>query len=302
MRLRRYVSLLSLALAACGGEAPEATASPRPAASPTQVADTYAGCREQAGGEPSALIACADAEIARAGREVDSPEAAAAFAAVLQQLGDAAADAGANGGQSAQVTFADRAVRLARRRAQLLGGSAPGSGASAPTAAPPQAWVRSRDISCREHPVPRCADRYDALLALIDAPEPETAMTSPPPTTGLPLPTCAQIHSEGKVGGALADAFYARYPKSLAGEQSVEAVTLDAAALDNVVQYLTCVAGATDYDPVVAENGLALFASRRHGPAALRTLEALGRSADPAAGAARRLHTQVSAYLKGAEG
>jgi hypothetical protein len=297
--MRQYASLLSFALLACGGEAPDATATAASQASDAprgEAPEDYAACRDAAGGAPSALIACADAEIARAGRKVDSPEAAAAFRAALQQLGDAAA---ADGGQSAQVSFAHAAVRLAGSRADLLSGSK-AVDTSAPSATPPlQAWVRSRDLSCREHPVPQCAARYDALLALLGTSKDEAAMsTSPAPVSGLPLPTCAQIHTEGKVGGALADAFYARYPKDLAGEQSIEAVPLDAAALDNVVRYLACVAGATDYDPVVVENGLALFASKRYGAAALRMLAALSKSPDPAAGAARRLHAQVTAYLE----
>ncbi len=295
--MRRYASLLSFALVACGGEAPDATAASQAGDAPrVQAPEDYAACRDASEGAPSALIACADAEIARIGRKVDSPEAAAAFQAVLQQLGDAAA---ADGGQSAKVTFAHAAVRLASSRAELLSGS---RATDLPqTAIPPsQAWVRSRDLSCREHPVPRCPARYDALLALLGTPKDEAVMsTNPAPASGLPLPTCAQVHAEGKVGGALADAFYARYPKDLAGEQSVEAVPLDAAALDNVVRYLACVAGATDYDPVVVENGLALFASKRHGPEALRMLAALSKTPDPAAGAARRLHAQVTAYLEG---
>jgi hypothetical protein len=301
MRLPRYVGLLSFAplslgLAACGGEASEATASQAPAAARVAAGEDYSGCRDKAAGEPSALIACADAEIARIGRQVDSPEAAAAFQAVLQQLGDAAA---ANGGQSAQVTFADSAVRLAHRRAELLRGAAASNAPAPSPAQAPQAWAHSRDLSCREHPVPQCAARYDALLALVDAPAKETAMTRPAPATGLPLPTCAQVQAEGKVGSALADAFYARYPKDLAGEQSVEAVPLDGPGIDNIVRYLTCVAGAADYDPVVVENGLALFASKRHGAAALRVLTALGKSADPAAEAARRFQAQVTGYLEG---
>ena len=300
MRLRRYVSLLSLALAACGGEAPGATASRAPGTHREQGDLDYAACRDKAAGEPSALITCADAEITRAGSRVDSPEAAAAFRAALEQLGDMAA--GPGGGQSAQVTFAHSAVRLARRRAELLASAVEGEAPSASPSPPPQAWSHSRNLSCREHPVPQCPPRYDALLALLDAPAKEAAMTRPAPAAGLPLPTCAQLHSEGKVGSALAETFYERYPKSLAGEQSVEAVPLDVAALDNVVKYLVCVAGATNYDPVVVENGLALFASKRHGDAALRALEDLGKSADPTTEAARRLHVQVVFYLAGTPG
>ena len=124
-------------------------------------------------------------------------------------------------------------------------------------------------------------------------------MANTAPAEGLPLPTCDELKAGGKVGNALADAFYARYPKSLAGKASVEQVALDPAALDNVVRYLVCVAGAVDYDPVVAENGLALFASKRHGAAARHVLSSLAHSTDPAAGAARRFDAQIAGYLQG---
>lgn len=296
MPLSRSALALPLALAACGSDAPEATASPKAVAQPVQG---YEACREQAAGEPSALIACADRAIARAGSTVDSPEAVLAFREALQELGDVAAG---QDGQGAQVAFANKAVTAARQRAALLAGK-PGETARAAPPTIPQAWARSRDLSCREHPVPRCAARYDALLALLqDAPRKDPEVTASSQQAGLPLPTCAQLHAEGKVGSALADAFYARYPKPLAGEDSVETVALNTAGLDNVVRYLACVAGATDYDPVVADNGLALFASHRHGAAALRNLKALGDSNDPSAEAARRFLAQIREYLAGPAG
>jgi hypothetical protein len=302
MRPRRSAVLLAIALAACDG-APPAAQGANAAAAATTAADTdYGACRDRAGGDASALIACADAAIAKAGSAIDSPEAAAAFRSALQQLGDAAAD----GGQAAQVAFAHRAVRAARARAALLAGGGVGDGAGPAGAMPSgdagEAWARSRTISCREHHVSACAARYDALLGLVAEPKESAMATAKPPagpSEGLPLPSCADVQASGQVGSALADAFYARYPQSLAGEDSVESVRLDPAALDNVVHYLVCVAGATDYDPVVAENGLALFASHRHGAAALRRLDALGHSRDPAAEAARKFKAQIDAYLKG---
>lgn len=300
MRFSRHASVLALALAACGGTAPEAPANASRDAIATAPAagqeEAYAACHARANGDASALTACADTAIAAAGRGIDNPEAAAAFRAALQELGDAAAE---SGGAAARVTFAQAAVHAARQRAALLTGAAESPTPSPASAPASDAWVRSRTISCREHPVPRCSALYDALLPrLMPAPAKDAAMATAP-AKGLPLPSCDAIKADGKVGGALADAFYARYPKVLAGEESVEQVALDAPALDNVVRYLVCVAGATDYDPVVAENGLALFASKRHGAAARHALSALAQSADPIAGAARRFDAQIGGYLHG---
>lgn len=304
MRFSRHTSVLAFALAACGGTAPEAPAneSSQPIANTNAATataaggqDAYAACQSRANGDASALTACADAAVGAAGRGIDSPEAAAAFRAALQELGDRAAE---TGGTAARVTFAQAAVQTARRRAALL--SAVGTPATQSTApaSPSEAWVKSRRLSCREHPVPRCAAHYDTLLPLLTpAPAKDAAMAITAPAQDLPLPTCDALKADGKVGGALADAFYTRYPKSLAGEASVEEVALDPSAIDNIVRYLVCVAGATDYDPVVAENGLALFTSTRHGAAARHALSALARSSDPAAGAARRFNAQITGYL-----
>jgi hypothetical protein len=303
MRLVHAATLLALALAACDGSAPPAQpAGIHAAATPAPDAG-YPACRDRAGGDVPALTACADDAIAKAGSQIDSPEAAAAFRSALRQFGDAAAG---DGGQAAQAAFAHRAVRLAHNRAALLSGSGVGD-AAVPVHVPPSgdagaAWARSRMISCREHPVPACSARYDALLGLTAEPKQSVmAAANPParPSEGLPLPRCIEVQASPLVGSALADAFYARYPRSLAGEDSVESLMLDPAALDNVVHYLVCMAGATDYDPVVAENGLALFASHRHGAAALRALDSLGRSRDPAAEVARRFRAQIDEYLKG---
>jgi hypothetical protein len=309
MRFSRHASVLALALAACGGTPPEAPASDSHGAVATTNAsvandgraeDAYAACQARADGDAPALIACADTAIAAVGRRIDSVAAAAAFRAALQRLGDAASE---DGGAAARVAFAQAAVHAAQQRAALLSGAGPtmaDASVSPPSSHPGDAWAKSRALSCRDHPVPRCTQRYDALLPLLtpqSAKAPPMAASAPP--AGLPLPSCDELAASGKVGGALADAFYARFPMSLAGEASVEQVALDPAALDNVVRYLVCVAGATDYDPVVAENGLALFASKRHGVAARHALSALARSSDTAAGAARRFDAQIKGYLQG---
>ncbi|WP_298964973.1 hypothetical protein [uncultured Methylobacterium sp.] len=116
---------------------------------------------------------------------------------------------------------------------------------------------------------------------------------------GLPLPTCAEVRASALVGGALADAFYARYPKRLADPRTVGKLPLDRDGLANVVDYLVCVAGLTEFDPVVVENGLALFADRVHGPAATARLAALAQGTGWEANAARTFRTQVRGHLRG---
>lgn len=126
------------------------------------------------------------------------------------------------------------------------------------------------------------------------------AITTPTPSAslpaGLPLPTCAEVRADGPAGDALVEAFGARYPKVLVSPDTVETVALDRAAVDNAVDYIACVASATDFDPMVAENSLALFASHRHGKAALARLATLGRTGDPAA---QEFKEQIKGYLAG---
>ncbi|MEH3143808.1 MAG: hypothetical protein PGN34_00245 [Methylobacterium frigidaeris] len=116
---------------------------------------------------------------------------------------------------------------------------------------------------------------------------------------GLPLPTCDEVRASRLVGAALGDAFYRRYPRSLEGEGAVERVALDRGEVANVVGYLACVAGLTGYDPTVAEQGLALFASRRHGAAAFAALDGIARGGRPEAGFATAFRRQIRGYLAG---
>ncbi|OAN57143.1 hypothetical protein [Sphingomonas sp. TDK1] len=303
MRLSGPALVLALALAGCGNPAAEPTANNaarQATAAPARKGsdDAYAACRDRAAGAAAGLIACADAAVAAAGQAIDSREAATAFRAALRQLGDQTIQFG---GEAARVTFAHAAVHVAQQRAALLSGDARGMPTTAAPASITAAWAESRAISCLEHPVQHCAERYDALLPALVSPQVVQAATAgTSPGQGLPLPSCEDLQADGEVGSALVDAFYTRYPKALASSDSVEAVALDPAALDNVVRYLVCVAGATGYDPTIAENGLALFASKRHGSAARGSLAALARGQDPAAGAARRFQAQIAGYLQGA--
>lgn len=291
-RSRLLPSLAAVALVAGCGSPPaanEAAAAPPP---PKAVSDGYESCRNRAEGDAPALVKCADDAIAAAGAKVDGAQGGRDFKAALQAIGDQSA---AGEGQSGQVVFADRAVTLARARAALLSGGAAGdAGATAPslTGDAEAAWAKSRASACAEHKVPRCTARYDALLRHLPA-------GALPMTQGLPLPTCAEIKAANTPTGELVDAFDARFPKDLKGEDSVETVALDPAALDNVVGYVTCVAGLTSFDVTVAEDSLALFASKRHGAAALARLDALAAAGGELAPAARTFRKQIGDYLKG---
>lgn len=141
----------------------------------------YQGCRDGAGGDWSARVACADAAIAAASKEVENgagPGARngnAAFDALLVAGGDALLSL--DGSLAARVAVADAAARFALARAALvrgagdappapapsdpltvLGGGADLSSLEAPLAA-------SRASTCARSPAPDCPARFDALLA-----------------------------------------------------------------------------------------------------------------------------------------
>ena len=291
-----------LALAACGA-APAPSPAPTPSVAATRDG-SFAACRTRADGDPGAIQSCADAELARIARTLPGhAEAATRHAAALRALGDDAIARGTFGqGAAAQVAVADAAVRLSQRRATwLAGGDAPaGRGDPARLGADARAaWSASRAASCAAWPVTDCATRYDALLGAYQPAAEPTPMPEPATTAaGLPLPDCAEVKAAGLVGGALGDAFYRRYPTSLADPKGVDHVTLDAAAIDNVVGYLACVATLTDGDPTVADNAAALFASPRHGAAAFAALTARAHADTPEGKGAARFLQQMKAMVE----
>lgn len=322
MTIWRWSALgLMLAIGACGqgpadGAAVTANATVAAAPSaqpplPVQPSAEFERCTAAAGGADPALQTCAEEEIVRTqdalsarwrdgGAPVARVEAAqAAFMDALPLL----APADASGGTLERMLAVTRAMTVTRARANLLtGGDAakPGDAPPALSGTARAAWARSRDTACALSSVQDCARAYDALLTIKDAP----AMSSPvaPGASGLPLPGCAEVEAAGLTGAALGDAFYARYPKALADPAGVEKMALDAAGIDNVVSYLVCVAGRTNFDPTVVDNGLALFGSARHGKAALARLETIERAGGPQAGAARTFLTQVRGNLERPEG
>jgi len=117
---------------------------------------------------------------------------------------------------------------------------------------------------------------------------------------GLPLPACDKVRRAPPADPG--DVFDTRYPTVLMGAASVERVRLSAGQIDNVVQYLVCFAQLTNRDPVVVEDGLALFASKRQGAVARASLAAMARGEGPHASAARQFDEQVRAYLKSPAG
>jgi hypothetical protein len=125
------------------------------------------------------------------------------------------------------------------------------------------------------------------------------ARAEPAPVAGLPLPSCAELRAAALFDSALVDAFEKRYPRALVGEASVERLALDPGQVGNAAAYLACVAGLTGLDVFVAEQGLALFASRRHGRAALAALDRIASGTGPEAAGARDYARQIRAYLRG---
>ncbi|SEP50712.1 hypothetical protein SAMN04487843_13929 [Methylobacterium sp. ap11] len=137
-----------------------------------------------------------------------------------------------------------------------------------------------------------------ALLALaLCLPDPARAASAS--VASLPLPGCAEVRAAALVGSALVTAFETRYPPALVGEASVERLALDPGQVANAAAYLACVAGLTGLDVYVAEQGLALFASRRHGRTALAALDRIARGTGSEAGSARDHARQIRAYLRG---
>jgi hypothetical protein len=137
-----------------------------------------------------------------------------------------------------------------------------------------------------------------ALLALALV-LPGPAQAAPARVAGLPLPGCAEVRAAALFDSALVTAFETRYPRALVGEASVERLALDPGQVENAAAYLACVAGLTGFDVFVAEQGLALFASRRHVRAALRALDRIARGTGPEARGARDYARQIRSYLRG---
>jgi len=318
----------AFAMCACGQGPTDSAATPAnvtasaaahapsgPSPLPAQPSAQFSRCTAAAGGADPALQTCAEEEIVRTqealsarwregGAATDQVEAAqAAFTDVLPLL----APTEATGGTLDRMLAVTRAMTLTHLRANLLTGGTASKPGSIPTLSGPVrlAWAHSREAACALSSVKNCASAYDALLSVKDAPA-VTSSAAPndvgPNDTGLPLPTCAQVEATGFTGVALGDALYARYPKMLSDPARVETTPLDAGAIDNAVSYLVCVAARTEFDPTVVDNGLALFASRRHGKAALARLEAISRSGGPQAKAASTFLTQVHGNLEGPEG
>jgi hypothetical protein len=231
------------------------------------------------------------------------------FAAALPVLGDAAILRAGGDALAARAVASRAAVLLAEARAALLDRDAappPARPAFAPSPEVRAAWSRSRDAACAAYRVARCAARYDTLL---DAWTRQVAATEETPVTDTPaarsrfdLPGCERLRASGEGADALLDRHARDFPAVLVGEAEVETVELAPADLDAVAAYLSCLSGLTDGDPSVVESGLSLFASRRHGRAALAALDALARTPGLDGAAAKAFAEQVRGYLKGPRG
>lgn len=98
----------------------------------------------------------------------------------------------------------------------------------------------------------------------------------PSPTLAASAETlCARLEREGIASSVLIDDFIPDYPAALKDPATVEQATLGADGMRDAVRMLTCGAGLSGFGPDVPEAALALFASRRHGGAAMTALRRL---------------------------
>lgn len=292
---RRAALAAALLLAGCGGEparadgAPGSEAQERAAATSADGLAAYERCLDSADGA-AAASACADTAIASA------TSGRGALAAFLRELGDRQlAD---DPSLAQRVVVADAAARFALG----LAGSEAVPAAAAPALPPALAarWASVRAAHCAAAG-PDCAARANALLGQYLAATADTTGTTAADTgatampTG-PLPDCAALLAERGDPEALLGQLERTYPAAYADPSRVDA----AVAADSVpllARSLACLGGLTGYDAFVADQAVALFASRRHGAAAFAALDRMAAGGGPQAAYAREFAAQMRDYI-----
>lgn len=112
---------------------------------------------------------------------------------------------------------------------------------------------------------------------------------------------CAKRERQGISSTVLVGEFSPEYPGALQDPVSVEQQALGADEMTDVVRTLACGAGLSGFGPDVPEAALALFASRRHGAAAMTALRQLSVGGDGIeAIAARNFLERIQSFLKAA--
>lgn len=158
-------------------------------------------------------------------------------------------------------------------------------------------------LSCSDAGDGKTAQRRDRGIEAQDTvpqttapPRASTGVTILPPHSRYDLPGCAAFEKSSSDDGA--DLFEQHYPPELIDPGTVEDTTLYAADLDTVTGFAACAAAITDYEPFVADNALALFASKKHGAAAFAALQRAAVGSTFAAKAAREFSSQMREYVK----
>jgi hypothetical protein len=114
------------------------------------------------------------------------------------------------------------------------------------------------------------------------------------------FPSCADLRAKGGNADAILAEFETTFPPEIIGEASVEKQSLSPADLTAISTYLACINGLTpNMPPDALDAGLALYASKTHGAAALAALDGVATSTGEAAAFARGFAVQVRESLKG---
>ncbi len=110
------------------------------------------------------------------------------------------------------------------------------------------------------------------------------------------LPTCATLEQGSP--DTVATLFEQHYPAPLVSPDTVDDIELSVADLDSLTAFAACAAAKNDYEPFVADNASALFASKRHGAAAFAALRRAAAGSGFAADAAQEFGDQMRRYVK----
>jgi hypothetical protein len=125
----------------------------------------------------------------------------------------------------------------------------------------------------------------------------EKAMkTTPPSNEKSKFADCDSLQLQNADGAS--DLFEKQYPPALIDPNSVDEQTLTPDDMAAIVRFAACAAAKTDFEPFIADNASALFASKKHGNAAFAVLEKMSRTAGFEAKAAKDFANQMREYVK----
>ena len=255
---------------------------------------SYEACLDEAE-TPDANARCADAAVAA------TTGADEGFSELLRDLGDAAL--AGNDSASHRLVVADAAARLAIGRAELLSGQAvPGSTVSVSPSGEIGPALKNRlkairDADCAGAGDPaQCANVADRLFRAYTAAAMPARLESPT-MTARPVADCATLLASPADPQSLLDAFERDYPSAYADPARVDGA-VPADTVPELARSLACLAGVTSFEGFLSDQASALFASRRHGPAAFAALAAAGKGSGREADYARRFAEQMRAVIR----